>query len=521
MAWSAITSVVTYSAGNAVPLSNNANEPITVRLRHPGTGSDGIVTFYDDAGAPIQTATVTKTNPISEIAFRTSSATLNYSTSVAFDAPGLTIEPISAPLISTDGLSVSSSLPIAAPNTVPTKPNASWTPFPIGNVSPSSTTGAVGQLIARMPCEFSRVRVWAGNNSGAPVTAITKILAAVSATEGWDPSVGTALTEDQTTGWITGDADGIAVAAASASIGGQEVPSYGSSAIFEISSIPAEDGGRPWLFLRHPWSAANIGYRWLESSNHLYNPLDLAGAYSRYRRVTNADYSYCGASATAGGTALAGAAADNFLCPIFRIDVWAKDDGWVTFDAIGGSTFSQTTNNSETYALSWMRKANAAMLASNANIVTLGVSGATTAHYYAMAQKAIAMSHSQYLLYAVFSSNDGSFNQATTDAMMRRFFSIKNLARDAGKIAIPVVMIHDTVGNSPSLSAIRNAAVAELAAAGPVINLGDILGQASNRNLFVPDYTTDGVHFSQLGNDTATAWLPGKLQDIRNRFPVW
>lgn len=115
MAWSAITSVVTYSAGNAVPLSNNANEPITVRLRHPGTGSDGIVTFHDDAGAPIQTATVTKTNPISEIAFRTSSATLNYSTSVAFDAPGLTIEPISVPLISADGLSVRSSMPIAAP----------------------------------------------------------------------------------------------------------------------------------------------------------------------------------------------------------------------------------------------------------------------------------------------------------------------------------------------------------------------------------------------------------------------
>lgn len=423
--------------------------------------------------------------------------------------------------LSTDGQSLQFPQPVVAPNTVSTKPNASWSPFPAGNISSSSTTGAVGQLIARMPCEFSRIRVWGGNNSAAPVNAITKINAAVSASEGWDPSVGAALTEDQTTGWITADAEGITVPAASASIGGQEVPSYAPSAIFDISSIPAADGGRPWLFLRHPWAAANIGYRWLESSNHTYNPLDLAGAYSRYRRVPNADYSYCGASAAAGGAALAAAAADNFLCPIIRIDVWSKNDGWVTFDAIGGSTFSQTTNNSETYALSWMRKANAAMLANNANIVTFGVPGATTAHYYAMAQKAIAMAHSQYLLYAVFSSNDGSFTQAVVDAQMRRFFSIKNLARDAGKIAIPVVMIHDTVGNSPSLGAIRNAAVAQLMAAGPILNVGDVLGQPSNRNLFVPENTTDGVHFSQLGNDRATAWLPGALQNIRYRNPVW
>lgn len=511
----------------------------TLYVTGPGYGAyEAVVKLHSSTGAVVATVNVSggggAFSAPPPVRFVDNGTVYSYSLEVVRgfipteDADGIVIRLVGgaskrypSPLTSTPSGDVAVPGAILAPNTVPTKPNASWSPFPIGNVSLSSTTGAVGQLIARMPCEFSRVGVWAGNNSGAPVTAITKILAAVSATEGWIPSVGGALTEDQTTGWITADPDGITVPAASASIGAQEVPSYGPSAIFEISSIPAGDGGRPWLFLRHPWAAANIGYRWLESSDHLYNPQDLTGSYSRYRRVVNADYSYCAANTEAGGTALAAAPADNYLCPIFRIDVWSTKDGWVTFDAIGGSTFSQTANNSETYALSWVRKANAEMIGDTANIVTLGVSGATTAHYYAMAQKAIAMSHSQYILYSVFSGNDGSFAQAAVDAMMRRFFSVKNLARDAGKMAIPVVMIHDSVGGNSGLNAIRNAAVAQLEAAGPVLNLGDILGQASNKNLFVPAYTTDGVHFSQAGNDRATAWLPGALQDIRNRFPVW
>lgn len=412
--------------------------------------------------------------------------------------------------------------PLLAPNVRTQRSMATWTPFAIGNVSPSPTTGAVGQLVLRAPCNFSRVRIWAGNNSGAPVSAITKILAAVSANlTTWSPSVGADLTEDETTGWITADADGITVPAASASIGGQEVPSYASSAIFNIKSIPADDGGRPWLFIRHPWAAANIGYRWLESGDHLFNPADAAGAWMRYRRATNADYSYCGANAAAGGTALTALGADNYLCPIFKIDFWADDAGWTTVDMIGGSTMTQTGNNSEFYALSWPRISNLELLPERINIASYGVSGANTAHYYAMALGSITNSASRHIFYSVYSGNDGAWTQAAVNTMLRRFFTLKAIAADAGKVVIPVIMLHDSVGTSSTNRAIRIAANAKLRAAGDVLDFGEVVGDPTNRDKFAAGMSPDGVHFSDAARLAIIAWAPAKITDLVRRNPAW
>ncbi len=411
--------------------------------------------------------------------------------------------------------------PLLAPNVAPRRSMATWTPFPVGNVSASTNTGSVGQLVIRAPCEFSRVRIWAGNNSGAPVTAITKILAAVSANlTTWSPSVGGALTEDQTTGWITADADGITVPAAAASIGGQEVPAYASSAIFSIKSIPADDGGRPWLFFRHPWAATNIGYRWIESSNHAFNPNDDAGAWMRYRRVANADYSYCGASAEAGGTALT-ASTDLGLCPIFRVDFWADDAGWTSVDMIGGSTMAISANDSETYALSWLRLANKTLLDHRINLATYGVPGANTAHYYEMALISIANSPSKHIFFAVYSGNDGSWTQAAVDAMLRRFFTIKAIAADAGKVVIPVIMLHDSVGTSSTNRDIRIAANAKLRASGDVLDFGEVVGDPLNRDKFADGMSSDGVHFTDAGRLAVAAWAPAKIAEIVRKNPAW
>lgn len=92
MGWSGITSVVTYSAGNAQALSVQAGEMVRVRTIRPSTGPDGEVAIYDQNGSVIKTITVSKSNPDNTVEFITSATSLNYSTTVAFSSPGLTIE---------------------------------------------------------------------------------------------------------------------------------------------------------------------------------------------------------------------------------------------------------------------------------------------------------------------------------------------------------------------------------------------------------------------------------------------
>lgn len=108
MPWSGITSVVTYSAANAIAIPHPVLEPIKVTTTHPGTGRDGIVTFYGSDGKPVATANVSASDPVQTIEFSTASQTLNYSTSTAFASPGLSIvvnaSQIPAPLTpSSDG----------------------------------------------------------------------------------------------------------------------------------------------------------------------------------------------------------------------------------------------------------------------------------------------------------------------------------------------------------------------------------------------------------------------------------
>lgn len=92
MGWSGITSVTTYSAGNAQAVSVQSGEMVKIRTVRPVTGPDGEVVIYDQTGTPIKTISVSKTNPDNTVEFLTSATSLNYSTTVAFDSPGLTID---------------------------------------------------------------------------------------------------------------------------------------------------------------------------------------------------------------------------------------------------------------------------------------------------------------------------------------------------------------------------------------------------------------------------------------------
>lgn len=89
--WTSITSAQPYSAANAVAITNIGDEPISVTVRRPASGTDVIVTFYAD-GAPVHTMTTSASDPIAKSKFSAPGAVaLNYSTNRAFDAPGATI----------------------------------------------------------------------------------------------------------------------------------------------------------------------------------------------------------------------------------------------------------------------------------------------------------------------------------------------------------------------------------------------------------------------------------------------
>ena len=91
MSWNGITAIATYSAGNAQAISVPAGEMLKVRVIRPATGVDGFVTLYDQTGAAIKTITAAAANPDVTVEFATTATSLNYSTSVAFESPGLSI----------------------------------------------------------------------------------------------------------------------------------------------------------------------------------------------------------------------------------------------------------------------------------------------------------------------------------------------------------------------------------------------------------------------------------------------
>ena len=130
MGWSGITGVTTYSAGNAQAINIPAGEMVRIRTTRPITGPDGEVVIYDQNGDRLQTITVSKANPDQIVSFSTSATSLNYSTTVAFDAPGLTIQ-------------------VAGPSSewVPVDSSTGKTTFPRRIVSPGQLVPMAGQTV--------------------------------------------------------------------------------------------------------------------------------------------------------------------------------------------------------------------------------------------------------------------------------------------------------------------------------------------------------------------------------------
>lgn len=144
MAWSAITSVVTYSAGNAIPVTNTGSEPISVTVKRPASGADVIVTFYAD-GAPVHTMTTSATDPIKTSSFSAPGAVaLNYSTDRAFVSPGA---------------SISASTEASAPSSTPS-----------GDVAVAGAIIAQNSISSFLP----------GQTAGVPDTASLTVAAGVS-----------------------------------------------------------------------------------------------------------------------------------------------------------------------------------------------------------------------------------------------------------------------------------------------------------------------------------------------------
>ena len=532
MAWSAITSVVTYSAGNAVPLSNNANEPITVRLRHPGTGSDGIVTFYDDAGAPIQTATVTKTNPISEIAFRTSSATLNYSTSVAFDAPGLTIEPISVPLISTDGLSVSSPLPIVAPGATMRKASrvAAWAPHPgYVDAGTSSLTNATGQINILSPVtKFTHIQIELANNSGSAYSGLKNIIAALSANlSSATPSVGADVTDNPRTGWVSVDTAPTVPARPGA--GFENGLGYWlSSKIYMPSSHVTPTLRAPVVCLRY-WQQLGGATFWWFSSRAEYpvaiSSDRMAGSAWAKRitgRSTNAD---CVATTSAAADSLLDAAADLTASVFGRVYFWdganmvgSTGINQTMVEVFGASTVSAYITYTGT-GEPWIGLAGGALRDYGITLGHAARAGATSAQILDVAKARLDSTAAQYALYTPFVSNDaGAFDEAGSVLQVKRFLEFAAYAENKGVSPIAIIMCHN-LGTAEQIAQ-RERSIQVIRDSGyPMIDVREWMGQPSSPNLLQAAYTVDGTHFSALGESVMAEQFPSRLLRVVAQTP--
>ena len=102
MAWTNLTSGTTLIAANAQTfVGNYANKSMRVKVSHPGTGPDALVSIFDSTGRRVSQVAVSAQNPNPDAdVFMPDAAagyTYNYTVepaSAVFPAPGLTIQVI-------------------------------------------------------------------------------------------------------------------------------------------------------------------------------------------------------------------------------------------------------------------------------------------------------------------------------------------------------------------------------------------------------------------------------------------
>ncbi len=464
----------------SVVVEISAAGSVWVPLREPerinGAGSVPVQIYYSTTAAQVRLRVVDITGTLS----------------VGLYAVGPEISTDLKP--SPDGTLVSTD-PIVAPNLARSKSRGLWMPGPAARATTASTSGFATQCIFKAPHRFNRVRLAFGSVAGGAAYNVTKlVVAATNTADSMIPSVGETVTENPTTGLVTGIPSPLAVASNASTLVSKVYTPW-----INIPAIEAADGSFYFL-ARYEFSGVGPTYISGESGGWAK---DGTGNYWRTKRLAAAGKNYCGADSAEFG-ALADAAAYQTFSHIVEAQFGGCEDGQISVAAFGASTMTAGGDNYGSFieaanGLAFSRKL-------GMSFVDVAYPGITTSAIYDHLVLRGVGGEYDVLLMPVFSSNDG-FTDGLVKLQLMRAFSIREQAAAYGQKVLFVVLPHDGAAATPELLAIRQAAEARLFAAGGVVDLCPIV-QGASRYAWSSAYSDDGIHPNVAGRNKLRAEAP-------------
>jgi hypothetical protein len=387
---------------------------------------------------------------------------------------------------------------------------AVWAPFPDNpdTFDYGSSTNKAVQTCIRAPIkQFRKIRVWLANKSNAATYDGWRgiIAAPSSGATSFAPSVGGAVTEDSATGWTTvGGAISIEVAPANI---GLKRPRMGHwiSNVIPVVSVPASDGGNPWLFLRGSRSATNYPY--------VATRGDTGGAYGFERITKHINDSTGGPIAADSVTSAAtfdAAAVSTSDTNFLRVDFYG-DDEFVSVDLCGASTLSVGVGS----GYSWPIYAVPALRDAMISPYILGTGSLVTAGIQENAEWLNSKTNSRFMAIPVFSSIDG-YTAELVRVQMARFFNLRELLYASGVTAIACIFPHNAAYDNATYRAVCVQAISDLYSSGcPILDFRYVIGDPAHQyDSWLATMSSDGTHPNAVGEQALAAALPSLLSMI-------
>jgi hypothetical protein len=399
---------------------------------------------------------------------------------------------------------------------------AAWAPHPgYVDAGTSSLTNATGQINLLAPVKkFTHIQVELANNAATAYSGIKNVIAALSSNvNNATPSVGADVTGNPRTGWVSVDTAPEVPARPGASYA-DGLGYWLSGKVYMPSSHVVSELRAPVICLRY-WQQLGGATFWWFSDRAAEYPVaksDRMGGLAWARRITgratNAD---CVAGTSANADAPLNAAADLTASVFGRVYFWDGDEmvgstgiNQTLVEVFGASTMSGYMTFSGT-GEPWIGLAGGALRSYGITLGHAARPGATSAQILASAKARLDMTPAHYAIYAPFVSNDTDpFDEAASVLQVQRFLEFAAYAESKSVSPIAVIMCHN-FGTTDQIAQ-RERSIQVIKDSGySWIDVREWMGRADSPNLLRPDYTTDGTHFSALGESVMASEFPSRL----------
>lgn len=420
--------------------------------------------------------------------------------------------------------SISMSGPVQVPGVAIRKASrvAAWAPHPgYVDAGASSLTNATGQVNILAPVmKFTHIQVELANNAATPYSGLKNLIAALSANiNNATPSVGADVTENPRTGWVSVDAAPTVPARPGA--GFENGLGYWlSNKIYLPSSHVTPSLRAPVVCLRY-WQQLGGATFWWFSDRAAEYPVaksDRMGGLAWARRIqsrtTNAD---CVAGTSANADALLNAAADLTASVFGRVYFWdgatmVGESGLnqTMVEVFGASTVSAYITFQGT-GEPWIGLAGGSLRNYGITLGHAARAGATSAQILDVAKARLDSTPAHYAIYTPFVSNDANaFEEAGSVLQVKRFLEFAAYAEGKGVSPIAIIMCHNLT--TTEQIAQRERSIQVIKDSGySWIDVREWMGRTDSPNLLRPEYTTDGTHFSALGESVMASEFPSRL----------